>query len=393
MSMARAGGGGKRMKKRIAVFLCAAAVLCAALLPRQRASAANEPVYLLAINDKMCDLPGGLLPVVANGTVCVPYMVFDKAITGVDLGVYYGLSQEQGLVLSLYSSGGLYLTFQVSMGVCEDKDGNLMNFQAVTRNGTTYVPASAVCGYFGLSYSFLPTTDRGTLIRISNGASLSDSAFLSSVSLAMTYRYNQILQSRQPPATPSASAPASGTAAPGTPSPSATPAPGTATREDVRLYLAVDASQAPDNLPELFPAGTQGTLMLFTPESLTQRSALVRRVVAAGYPVGLRVSGETAQEASWELERGNELLRQIARTRTRIVSAPEEAAEQLAQEGWLCWRADVSGASSGAIMRALERRQQEARVTLPGTAGVISRVLEQVMEARYDLRESVETGI
>ena len=87
------------MKKRLAALLCAVVLLCAAALPR--AEAAASTVYLLATNDKMCDLPGGLLPVAVSGTIYVPYLVFDKATTGVDLGVYYGLTQERGTILTL----------------------------------------------------------------------------------------------------------------------------------------------------------------------------------------------------------------------------------------------------------------------------------------------------
>ena len=120
------------MKKRILALLCALVLLLGGLLPAW-ASQSNTTVYLLAANDKFYD---GYPPVAVNGTIYVPYTIFDKDATGVDLGVYYGLKQEQGTILSLYSING-NLTFRVIMGLCEDGQGNPMNFRALPRRCAT----------------------------------------------------------------------------------------------------------------------------------------------------------------------------------------------------------------------------------------------------------------
>ena len=59
------------MKKRTMALLCALALLLAGALPalEARASGGGETVYLLAANDKFCDLPGGVQPVAVNGTI------------------------------------------------------------------------------------------------------------------------------------------------------------------------------------------------------------------------------------------------------------------------------------------------------------------------------------
>ncbi|MEL4859698.1 hypothetical protein AAEU42_00450 [Pseudoflavonifractor phocaeensis] len=373
------------MKKRLAALLCAVVLLCAAALPR--AEAAASTVYLLATNDKMCDLPGGLLPVAVSGTIYVPYLVFDKATTGVDLGVYYGLTQERGTILTLYSLSG-YLTFTVNMGICVDNQDTQMDFRAVIRNGVVYVPAAAVCNFFGLTYSFLPTTDRGTLIRITNSSStLSDSVFLSSASGGMNHRYNNIINGQEPMATPAVNNPAP--TAP--PQPSSTPAPGSTTKEDVHVYLAVDASQAGEGLLSLFPSSTHA-LFLFTPDSLAPQSALIRQAVAAGHSVGLIVDG-SAEDALEQLERGNELLTHIARIRTRIVSAPERLTASLTGAGWSCWTPNVTGSTSADLLRGLESRKSMGRVTLPANTSVVSRVLSQLRADRYTLRQPLETNL
>ena len=182
------------MKKRISALLCSLALVCALILPVWGSS--GSTVYLLAVGDKFYD---AYRPVAVNGVVYVPYTIFDRTATGVDLGVYYGITPERGTILTLYSLSGM-LTFTMQMGTCEDNLGNSMSLHARWRNAIPYVPAAAVCSFFGLQYSFLPTTDRGTLIRITNPNSpgLADGFFLQSAQGAMAYRYNQIIQSQNP---------------------------------------------------------------------------------------------------------------------------------------------------------------------------------------------------
>ena len=367
-------------KRRLTGLLCAFALLCVLALPAL-GSSGGTTVYLLAANDKFCDLPGDVRPVAVDGTVYIPYSIFDKDITGVDLGVYYGIDQAGDTILNLYSLNGM-LTFSLKMGICKDNQDNTMDFWALTRSGIPYVPAAAVCRFFGLNYSFLPTSDRGTLIRISNAnASLSDSLFLTSASNGMSIRYNNILQGLAPLATP--------TPAP-VPTPTATPAP-EGSKGNIRVYLAVDASTAQEDLTALFPSGVRG-LFLFTPDSLARQSALVRQVVARGHSVGLIVSGSLA-EAQAQLEEGNRLLSHIARIKTRIVSAPAALTAGLTAGGWSCWQANTTGSTATALLSGLEAKRSVGRLTLPANASIVSRVISQVRSDGYTLRQPLETEL
>lgn len=370
------------MKKRILTLLAALALVLGLALPAL--SASSDPVYLLAVNDRMCDLPNGTLPISIGGVIYVPYTVFDKDSAGVDLGVYYGISQDRGTVLTLYALSGR-LTFTISNSACTDGQGNSLNWQAHIRNGIPYVPASAVCGFFGLNYSFLPTPDRGTLIRITNSsATISDSSFLTSVTLHMTTRYNNIIQSRDSLPIPASSI---------TPVPTSTITPGGSqnSREDVRVYLAIDASTSENDLTALFPAGVHA-LFLFTPDSLTARSAQVRRAVAQGHSVGLIVEGEP-ETALGQLERGNELLSHIARVRTRIVSAPGSLTDALTNAGWACWQPNITGQSAFALLANLELKQSVGRMELPASPTTVSRVISRLQEDHYTLRQPLETEL
>jgi len=399
-------------KQRILALLCAAAVLAGLVLPRQPARAASAPtVYLLAANDKWCDLPGGLQPVQVNGVIYIPYMTFDKALAGVDLGISYSLNMDQDPRLVL-SFSDLSLTFKVKMGICQDRDGNIMGFQAVMRNGAVYIPASAVCNYFGLSYSYLPTADRGTLIRVKNGSAyLNDSTFLNSTTLGMTYRYNNIIKDLEPAPTPTPSPTAPPTQAPvPTPSPTATARPSVSAppstsspqptesqapeeptdRSDVALYLSVDASQADGDILDLFQ---EEVLFLFSPDALADQAGLVRAAAAKGHGLGLLVEADSLEDALAQLEKGNDLLTHIARQRTRIVSAPEALREGLADQGWACWSPDVTGTGAGAVLRALEGREGSARVALSASPTTIAQVLRQVRQDGYDLHQGLETDL
>ena len=381
-------------KRRLSVLLCLFALLCALALPASGSS--STPIYLLAANDKFCDLPGGALPIAVNGVIYVPYSIFDRNLTGVDLGVYYGITLERNTILTLYSLSGM-LTFNVTMGWCEDNQGNSMNFHAITRSGANipYVPAAAVCAFFGLQYSFLPTTDRGTAIRITNPSSphMDDGTFLTSARGAMTTRYNQILQSLAPQPSASPTAPVS------PPPPPVASRPPEDSNRDVHVYLSIDASQAQSDLTGLFPTGVYA-LFLFTPDSLPAQAALVRRAVAAGHSVGFILDDAPDMDTALEqLEEGNRLLSHIARVKTRIVSvdggAPGTLRDALSSEGWAVWSPSFRrSANPSTIQSVLGSRPSTVRMDLSATSlSSVSRVVSTLRDNGYDLRQPLETDL
>lgn len=373
------------MKKRLSPLLCALVLVLGVFSFTAWGAGSTPTVYLLAANDKWCDLPDEALPLSVNGTIYVPYTLFDKDSTRVDLGVYYGIKQDRGTVLSLYSLNGM-LTFNIDQWLCTNGDGEVMGFWGVMRNNIPYVPAQAVCSFFGLQYSYLPTADRGVLIRIcSASASLTNTVFLSAASSSMADRYNKVLKSLATPAPTTTPTPTPTT----TPTPSAPPA--VVGKEDIRVYLAVDASQAESDLISRFPAGVQ-VLFLFTPDSLTEQSALVRKAVAAGHSVGLTVTG-TREEALADLERGNRLLSHIARIRTHMVSAPNALVPALTAEGWSCWQSNVPGSTAATLLANLNNRRTASRLTLPSLPGLITQVVTQIRRDGYDLRQPLETDM
>lgn len=374
---------------RVPALLCALVLVCALILPAW--GVPSTPVYLLVANDKFCDLPGNALPVAINGIIYIPYSTFDRNLTGVDLGVYYGITPEHGTVLTLSSRNQSTLTFHLNMSTCEDDQGNMMSFSPATRNGIPYVPASAVCDFFGLQYSFLPTADRGTAIRISDPSTphMNDSTFLTSARSAMTTRYNQVLQSLSPQPSAPVSTPAP------TPAVSHPPA---GSNEDIQIYLSLDASQWTGDLTTLFPTGVHA-LLLFTPDSLTAQSSLIRRAVAAGHSVGILLDGSMeAQTALETLDRANDLLSHIARIRTRIaaLSGPSSSLENaLTEARWVLWRPNLRSALDPNTLQAtLGTRPALFRIDLSATrASLIPQVVSALRREGYNLQRPLETEL
>lgn len=379
------------MKKlrRLPALACALALVCALVLPAA-GSSGSVPIYLLAANDKFCDL-GGIQPLSSGGVIYIPYSTFDRNMTGVDLGVYYGITPERGTVLTLYALSGM-LTFYVHQIRCEDNQGNVMNFHAILRNGIPYVPAAEVCRFFGLQYSYLPTADRGICIRITSPTSphLDDNSFLTSARGAMTTRYQQILQSMSPqPDLPTVSTP---------PTSPVTSRPPDVSTGDVRVYLCLNASAFQGDVTSLFPAGVYA-LLLYTPDSLASQASQVRRAVAAGHSVGLLLDGTLGSEdALRDLERGNALLGHIARIRTRIVSVSGSASplrEELEREGWAVWTpSHTSALTSSTVRSVLGSRPSTVRLDLTATAASsMSRVISTLRSEGYNLRRPLESNL
>ena len=155
----------KRLLTRIlGVLLCAALVL--PLLPPSAGA-----LTLTAVNDTLLPVSEGTMPARLGGELYVPYDVFTQ------LGV--SSSSEEG-VLNL-SSGGETLSFSPDEGYVYDQYMNSYDSPAYSMNGTVYVPVKLCCGKFGLTYSTFSAYGE-TVLRVTDGASQSDSEFASSAS-------------------------------------------------------------------------------------------------------------------------------------------------------------------------------------------------------------------
>lgn len=380
--------------KRFLASLCAAALLLGLLLVGT-ASADEIEIYLVAENDKMANLSADAMPAWIDGTMYVPYLVFDRLLNQVDLGVSYGQTRtDTEYKLTLYSLSGT-LVFDMNKGTCTNgQTGEDMDMKAVLRNGRPYVPLAAVCRFFGLSYTYTPTT-YGTLIRITNGQeSLDTQRFVEAATNgAMRTRYYKYLQElgidqATPSPTPAA-----------TPSASNTPGPQGGQVSFAILVGGGGSGAAMADVLEQY--GVRG-LFLFTTEELAEQDELVRRLAGSGHAVGLAVSGETTEQALEELEQGSALLEQIAHLRTHtayLTKGGSGVSAQLKSEGWACWSADIDARPDGgsqydAILKGVEGRRSRSDVLLDdsgSSASALGRALSKLWRDEYRFPLAVET--
>lgn len=395
------------MKRRIVPLLCALALAVGVFLPVLAASADEPTVYQTAINENLLTLSGDSMPAVIGGVCYVPYTVFDRDVTGVNLGVSYGQwKTETEHTLTIYSLSGL-LTFDINAGTCVDGGGSSKGMRAVLRNGKVYVPVGGVCSFFGLQVSYTET-EYGTLVRITNDrAVLSTERYVDAASYLMRQRYNAYLRSL-PSASPSASPSVSVSAAPS--EPAQTSAPPDEDKRNVRVYLAVqctDGEGLDAVLDTLEENGVQA-LFCFRPADLADHGEQIRRMAGSGHMVGLLAPEELkGEELLAALAEGERLLARIARLRSHIVMQEgrwQQLPELTQSEQWVCWKPNVYGLSAGhssagltgVLLEEIGAKRRQAMVQLDDSAvsaRALSRLLPQLRQTHYSLRLPVETEL
>lgn len=344
------------MRPRAGLPLLLAALILLAVFPLAAATT-DVQVYHLAVNDTLIDVDTGLtaanMPIAVGGTIYVPYTIFDKNLSKVDLGISCSQVHEGGIhTLTLYSLSGT-LKFDINAQTCESTNGP-MDMRAVVRNGRVYLPANGVCQFFGLQYSYRPTRSAGVLIRIKNSyAVLDDTRFMRSAASLMQQRYDQYVQRLTVTPTP-VSTPAA-TPAPPQPSPAPQPTQAPEDPEDsdrpeihTRLAFACTGGQGLSAILDALSRQGLRTVFFFRPEQLVQQEAQVRAVLAAGHQVGLLVDGGDA--AAGALSEGSRMLERIAWTRTHIAcldGGGRALRTTLGQEGWRFWTTQVDGRTDG----------------------------------------------
>lgn len=393
-------------KKFLAALFCF--VFCLSLLS-VGATAKNEvTVYHMAVNDKYLYPSESPMPVAVGGTIYVPYTVFDRDVTGVNLGITCILGQAgNSRTLTLSSIGGM-LTFDVNAQTCVDLDGGYHSMRAIVRNGRIFIPVYGVVEYFGsllsLNYFQRPTKSYGVLLRITNSrASLSDERFLSSAAPTMESVYNEYMKSLDPAPTPTTPAV---TATPG-PSPGQNGEGPGESKSDVRVYLALryEGGGELEAMLDLVDRYAVPALLLFRPDDLAQNAGLIRRAVGEGHAVGIITSGATAEELIRQAEQGNALLERIVWSRTYTVYAPdaaEPALDALEAGGWSCWTENINGLSAGEgpagaanrILKAVGQKRSQAKIILDDStaaSGALTRILSSLRADQYSFRLAVET--
>lgn len=321
------------MKKKILALICAVALSLSLLVVP---SLASNSLFFLSLNDTLTPQSAQTTPIQHSGWVYVPVTAFNNRVTGINFGVYYGFTDNNESLI-FYNLSGKTMTFNLVDGTAAATGGDPpVPGKVVRQNGTYYVPAYAICRYFGLSYSFC-TTDYGPLLRIKDGSAvLSDSLFISSASSMMRSRYNSYYsQSGSPP--------------PSTPSTTPNVEEPQVTKENApkfSLYLGLRASQGTDVTASLNAlANVNATAVVFFPaDTLAASADQIRQAAGRGHKVGLIPVGDTAEERLQSVQKGEDLLSRILRQETWFVLSSDQ---ELADAGYLCWSPGLTANVNG----------------------------------------------
>lgn len=388
-------------KKRVLAAFCAVALLFTLSPPPARAS---SDIIFFAINEWMPPkLSASTMPIYYYNTYYVPYTLLDKnylsATYGVNVDLGFNVAATNNRIL-LYNKRR-QLTYDLDSGSCTDKGGNSYKRAAVI-GGITYLPIYAVREFFaedGLSFSQLATS-YGPLLRITTpSAILDDALFIDATTLSLPDMIKKYNASLTPSPSPSASPLA-------TPSPSPSASPGQEPdKRGVKVYLSFQCSGGTGTTALLDQLDREGifALFFFSPESLAENEALVRRIVGSGHAIGLTVPGGPTEDAKALLTEGNRLLSLIAHTSTRTVlleNGDSAASIALDAAGWNVWASNVPASPEGktasaytaAIMRIVDAKKAVARITLPDqalTASALPPLINALQEEKYDLRLAV----
>ena len=362
------------MKKRIAALVLALALMCQLTSgPAQ----AVENVYFTAINDNMLPLSEESMPFWSNGYLYVDRCICSMApnSAGKVRGIYRSWNTAKKLlVLSSDEKMLKLLFFDLAAGTVQDNDGISYYPAAILRNNVVFVPISLIAYYFNLTYNRIRVS-HGYLVRIKNDkAFFSDKNFIEAATYQMESMYSEFIRNQETQQE--------------TPIPSGE---GETTETPVEqtggktVYLCMEASDGTvteELLYELDRAGSQAAFYC-TPEFLSERGDLLRRMTATGQTIGLIADGADGERAVEEqLEESNRLLWEATCGKTRLVllkNGTDQQREALETAGYRCLKADLdrsgvslkSASAANQLLKRVTDRRGDVTVWLGTSADAV----------------------
>lgn len=381
-------------------------VLVLALLVTLLNSAqASGSIYLTAVNENLLELSSDTMPTWSGGVLYVPYTVFDGSYTGINLGISSSYSRDAGTV-TFYNLQQM-MVFDLNRGTCYNPlTEESLAGRAIMRNGRPYVPASVVCGFFGLTYSVIDI-DEGYIVRIKSAAVvLSDARYVDAAQNSIRSRLRDYYQASQSQPTP-------GVLPPTTDSSSEETEPDIVVPDDpvdtnvIPTYLAFrcEDAQGLSAILDTLDSRSQRAIFFFDAEGLERDDALIFRILGSGHSIGLIAEGRTAAATRRLLEEANETLAQVAYARTSVALVPDSQRKELEEEGWICWDETASGIPAQGVNANTYANQVYKRIsgnhtrvylTLDGsseTARVLPTLLNKLSAEGYGVSVPLETRL
>lgn len=329
-----------RPPRRLAALLLALLFL---IQPLPAATGAGGE-YLVAVNEEVLEMTAETMPFWSGGHLYVSNVIFSGSYRSL-LGVAYSRPPNKPVVLYSLSAVGTALFFDLETGQSYDGQNNAYHLPAIQRGSYVFFPIDLVASVLGLTYSYTPASPV-PLIRIKSASvKLADDAvFLDAAAGRMRDRYNEYIRSLPAEQTPD------------------TPAAPAYTGQRVYLILTGEDEASVRSAVDILSRQEAQATFLLTPEQLEDSGDLIRALAATEQGIGLLLRG--GEEAADQAERGNDLLWQAARLRTRLVwlEGEQSAAPALRAAGYCLMdsRMDVSGRPLTGAGRAQALYQQLA---------------------------------
>lgn len=334
--------------------LCAALLCVLLILSGIPAAQASGTVYFTAVNETVLKLSEATMPFWTDGSLYVSSDMFaDK-----ELGITY-YHNVVTRTATLYDAGGA-LQFDLEKGTSVDGSGYPMAISAIVRSGRIFFPVEAVADYFGLAFT-QNSVDRGYVVRLrSEDSVLNDRLFLDAATSLLEYRYEEYEKAQS-----SITAPVTPVTPPDNPKPQDPPG-----SDERTVYLSFLAAENSERLLELLMSARVPATFFFTKAQLAENAAFARRLIVAGYGIGLVADGGQEIGAAEQLRAANTLLWRMTGTKTRLcVLENAGAAERQAARdaGYCCLQADVDRSEAGLpeagaeeLYRAIHRQTGDA---------------------------------
>lgn len=302
----------KLMRRCLSVIVCMALVF--ALLP-----VSSKAIMLTATNDTLLPLSDNTMPARLGGELYVPYEVFSS----------FSVQSNYDSGLLTLSSGENELIFSPSEGFTYDGNNNSYETPAYDRNSSIYVPVKLCCSQFSLEYSSISASGE-TVLRITDGSSNSDSAFVAANAAQIEQAINQYYGYPNTPDTTETPPAVQDPQSPEQPAePTPPPVEEKPTQKANHVYLTFfgeTTEYTAEILDALKNAQTEATF--FLPANTEKWSDdTVRRIIAEGHSAALLLqaaSTDTPEALVNQLSAANEHLSFLTGQETRLVSNTED---------------------------------------------------------------------
>ena len=367
------------MKKTVAAILLIASLAIAIALP----SFAADTIYFTSVNNILMTLSDDTMPINYNGSIYVPYSVFNSN----ELGTFAVYSQSAQIV-TVFGSG-VQLYFNLQEGATYDTYGTSYQYRAISSNGRVYLPAAFTCQYFGIDYSTIQGNRYGPIVRMTVGNVLDNATFSAAASELMKSRLDDYNRTKAS-SSPSASSTPPPTPTPARPSPpSSSSAPD---RSDVDVYVSffgLDQELTPRILNSLKLRSVSAAFFV-TAGDISACPDLIRRISGEGHMIGI-ICGE---DAAGDYAAASTLLFDAAHTAAFITTADYgEAAAELGLVPY-CAASQAQPLSLSACLKALDtatEREDLIFTTDEQTADDLPSLLRTLRNENYTISRLTET--